>query len=143
MLLLKTRDLLFEASAVSTFKIRSISWWLFRTLLIHQRILDERSSSLLELLQVFKGETSSHFGSLEKVTSYWGAQLQDGEPSTIVSMVHLEALMLEYIYGQLDPYRLHLELAEVAVGLQLSFISVSLAVVNLVSHIFEIGRAHV
>ena len=72
----------------------------------------------------------------KKVISYRGAQLQDEKASTIVSMVHLEALMLEYIYGQLDPYRLHLELAEVAVGLQLSFISVSLAVVNLVSHIF-------
>ncbi|XP_022735386.1 tetratricopeptide repeat protein 27 homolog [Durio zibethinus] len=120
MLLLKTRDLLFEASAEYTFKIKSISWWLFRTLLIHQRILDERSSSLFDLLQVFKGETSSHFGSLEKVTSYWDAQLQDGEASTVVSMVHLEAGVLEYIYGRLDPCRLHLESAEVAAGLHLS-----------------------
>ncbi|MBA0849280.1 hypothetical protein Goshw_013880 [Gossypium schwendimanii] len=120
MLLLKTRDLLFEASFMSTFKIRSISWWLFRALLIHQQILDERSSSLFELLQVFKGETLGHFGSLEKVTSYWGAQLQDGEACTIVSMVHLEAGVLEYIYGRLDPCRLDLESAEVAAGLQLS-----------------------
>ncbi|KAH1121378.1 hypothetical protein J1N35_004538 [Gossypium stocksii] len=120
MLLLKTRDLLFEASFMSTFKIRSISWWLFRALLIHQQILDERSSSLFELLQVFKGETLGHFGSLEKVTSYWGAQLQDGEASTIVSMVHLEAGVLEYINGRLDPCRLDLESAEVAAGLQLS-----------------------
>ncbi|MBA0823186.1 hypothetical protein Goarm_019933, partial [Gossypium armourianum] len=120
MLLLKTRDLLFEASFMSTFKIRSISWWLFRALLIHQQILDERSSSLFELLQVFKGETLGHFGSFEKVTSYWGAQLQDGEASTIVSMVHLEAGVLEYIYGRLDPCRLDLESAEVAAGLQLS-----------------------
>ncbi|KAG8502942.1 hypothetical protein CXB51_000730 [Gossypium anomalum] len=120
MLLLKTRDLLFEASFMSTFKIRSISWWLFRALLIHQQILDERSSSLFELLQVFKGETLGHFGSLEKVTSYWGAQLQDEEASTIVSMVHLEAGVLEYIYGRLDPCRRDLESAEVAAGLQLS-----------------------
>ncbi|TYI42694.1 hypothetical protein ES332_A01G117000v1 [Gossypium tomentosum] len=120
MLLLKTSDLLFEASFMSTFKIRSISWWLFRALLIHQQILDERSSSLFELLQVFKGETLGHFGSLEKVTSYWGAQLQDGEASTIVSMVHLEAGVLEYIYGRLDPCRRDLESAEVAAGLQLS-----------------------
>ncbi|XP_012463341.1 uncharacterized protein LOC105782843 isoform X1 [Gossypium raimondii] len=120
MLLLKTRDLLFEASFMSTFKIRSISWWLFRALLIHQQILDERSSSLFELLQVFKGETLGHFGSFEKVTSYWGAQLQDGEASTIVSMVHLEAGVLEYIYGRLDPCRLDLESAEVVAGLQLS-----------------------
>ncbi|KAB2096308.1 hypothetical protein ES319_A01G100300v1 [Gossypium barbadense] len=101
-------------------QIRSISWWLFRALLIHQQILDERSSSLFELLQVFKGETLGHFGSLEKVTSYWGAQLQDGEASTIVSMVHLEAGVLEYIYGRLDPCRRDLESAEVAAGLQLS-----------------------
>ncbi|XP_039055508.1 tetratricopeptide repeat protein 27-like isoform X1 [Hibiscus syriacus] len=120
MLLLKTRDLLFEASVTSTFKIKSISWWLFRALLIHQRILDERSSSLFDLLQVFKGENSYHFGSLEKVTSYWGDQLQDGEASTIVSMVHLEAGVLEYIYGRLDHCRLDFESAELAAGLQLS-----------------------
>ncbi|KAL4311721.1 hypothetical protein GQ457_01G008030 [Hibiscus cannabinus] len=120
MLLLKTRDLLFEASVTSTFKIRSISWWLFRALLIHQRILDERSSSLFDLLQVFKGEISDHFGSLEKVTSYWGDQLQDGEASTVVSMVHLEAGVLEYIYGRLDHCRLDFESAELAAGLQLS-----------------------
>lgn len=105
MLLLKTRDVLFEESLVSALKIRSISWWLLRTLIIHQQILDERSSTLFELLQVFKGEISSHFGSLEKVTSYWGTQLQDGEASTIVSMIHLEAGVLEYIYARLDPCR--------------------------------------
>ncbi|OMO78491.1 Tetratricopeptide-like helical [Corchorus capsularis] len=120
MLLLKTRDLLFEASISSTFGIRSISWWLFRILLTHQRILDEHCSSLFDLLQVFIGENLSHFGSLEKVTSYWNAQLQDGEASTIVAMVHLEAGIVEYIYGRTDPCRLHLESAEVAAGLQLS-----------------------
>ncbi|GMI88685.1 hypothetical protein like AT5G17270 [Hibiscus trionum] len=120
MLLLKTRDLLFEASVTSTFKIRSISWWLFRALLVHQRILDERSSSLFDLLQVVKGENSDHFGSLEKVTSYWGDQLQDEEASTVVSMVHLEAGVLEYIYGRLDHCRLDFESAELAAGLQLS-----------------------
>ncbi|XVF70707.1 hypothetical protein PTKIN_Ptkin11bG0184200 [Pterospermum kingtungense] len=120
MLLLKTKDVLFQASIVSALKIRSVSWWLLRTLLIHQQILDERSSTLFELLQVFKGETLSHFGSLETVTSYWGAQLQDGEASTIVSMIHLEAGVLEYIYARLDPCRLHLESAEGAAGLKLS-----------------------
>ncbi|KAE8661257.1 calcium-dependent protein kinase SK5-like [Hibiscus syriacus] len=120
MLLLRTRDLLFEASVMSTFEIKSISWWLFRALLIHQRILDERSSSLFDLLQVFKGENSDNFGSLEKVTSYWGDQLQNGEASTIVSIVHLEAGVLEYIFGRLDPCRLDFESAELAAGLQLS-----------------------
>lgn len=85
--------------------LRSISWWCTRVLLIHQRILDERSSSLFDLLKVFMGETLLHFGTLEDVTTYWGIQLQDIEPSHIVSMVHLEAGVLEHIYGRVDSCR--------------------------------------
>ncbi|XVF24324.1 hypothetical protein REPUB_Repub13aG0118000 [Reevesia pubescens] len=124
MLLLKTRDLLFEAIMVPTFGIRSISWWLFRFLLFHQRILNDRSSSLFDLLQVFMGETLHHFGTLENVTSYWGANLLDGEASTIVSVVHLEAGVLEYVYSRPGPCRQHFELALVAAGLQLSLTGV-------------------
>ncbi|XP_022745574.1 tetratricopeptide repeat protein 27 homolog isoform X2 [Durio zibethinus] len=120
MLLLKTRDLLFEATMMSTFGIRSISWWLFRFLLFHQRILSERSSSLFDLLQVFMGETLHHFGTLENVTSYWGAKLLDGEVTTIVSVVHLEAGVLEYLYSRPDPCRQHFESALMAASLQLS-----------------------
>ncbi|KAJ0037598.1 hypothetical protein Pint_23169 [Pistacia integerrima] len=120
LLLLKTKDLLFEASVSSVYGIRSISWWCTRVLLMHQRILDERSSSLFDLLKVFMGETLSHFGTLEDVTSYWGTQLQDVEPSHIVSMIHLEAGVLEHIYGRVDSCRRHFESAEVAAGLQLS-----------------------
>ncbi|KAK8993200.1 hypothetical protein V6N11_033303 [Hibiscus sabdariffa] len=73
-----------------------------------------------DLLSKFSYLQAYHFGSLEKVTSYWGDQLQDGEASTVVSMVHLEAGVLEYIYGRLDHCRLDFELAELAAGLQLS-----------------------
>ncbi|GLT80646.1 hypothetical protein SLA2020_520750 [Shorea laevis] len=120
MLLLKLRDLLFETSLSSTFGFRSISWWIFRVLFIHQRILDERSSSLFEILQVLVGETLDHFGTPEETTGYWGCKLQDGEALAIVSVVHLEAGVLEYIYGRVDSCKSHFESAEVAAGLQLS-----------------------
>ncbi|KAK3205795.1 hypothetical protein Dsin_019841 [Dipteronia sinensis] len=120
MLLMKIKDMLFEASVSSVCGIRSVSWWLTTVLLVHQRILDERSSSLFDLLQVYMGETLNHFGTLEKVTSYWGTQFYDIEPSDIVSAVYLEAGVLEYIYGRVDYCRRHFESAEVAAGLQLS-----------------------
>lgn len=66
---------------VSTFGIRSISWWLFRFILFHQRILNARVSSRFDSLQVYMRETSHHFGTLENATSYWGAMLLDGEAS--------------------------------------------------------------
>lgn len=102
---MKAKDLLFQASSSTDYAIQSISWWLTRTLLVQQRILDDRSSSLFDLLQVFMGDTLHHFGTLEKVTNYWGTQLHDMEPSDIVSMVHLEAGVLEYIYGRVDSCR--------------------------------------
>ncbi|GKV20826.1 hypothetical protein SLEP1_g30887 [Rubroshorea leprosula] len=120
MLLLKLRDLLFETSLSSTFGLRSISWWIFRVLFIHQRILDERSSTLFDILQVLIGETLDHFGTPEETTHYWGCKLQDGEALAIVSVVHLEAGVLEYIYGRVDSCKSHFESAEVAAGLQLS-----------------------
>ena len=52
MLLMKTKDLLFDATVLPVNGIRTISWWLTRLLLMHQRILDERSSSLYDLLKV-------------------------------------------------------------------------------------------
>ncbi|KAH9707093.1 TPR REGION domain-containing protein [Citrus sinensis] len=120
MLLIKTKDLLFDATALPVNGIRTISWWLTRLLLMHQRILDERSSSLYDLLKVFMAETLQHFGTLENVTTYWGNQLHDIDPSEIVSTVHLEAGLLEHIYRRVDSCRKHFESAEVAGGLQLS-----------------------
>ncbi|KAI3415053.1 TPR_REGION domain-containing protein [Psidium guajava] len=113
-----------------------MSWWLARVLFIHQRVLDERSSSLFDLLHVFVAENLHHFGTLEKVSGYWGPKLGDDEKKAIVSMVHLEAGMMEHSYGRIDCCRYnvdamcvlmifvinrhHFDSAEMAAGLQLS-----------------------
>ncbi|VVA28890.1 PREDICTED: tetratricopeptide repeat [Prunus dulcis] len=120
MLAMKMKDLLFDRSVPSTYGIRSISWWLIRITLLHQRVLDDRSSSLFNLLQVFTSETLNHFGTLEKVTTYWGNNLRNGEGSSLVSMIYLEAGIMEYTYARVDSCRLHFESAEAAAGLQLS-----------------------
>ncbi|KAJ6926332.1 tetratricopeptide repeat protein 27 [Populus alba x Populus x berolinensis] len=124
MLVMKAKDLLFEGSISSAYGIRSISWWLARVLLIEQRILDELSSSLFDLLQVSMGETLRHFGTLEHVANYWGDELGNEEAADIVSTVHLEAGIMEQTYGHVDSCRLHLESAEVASGIQLSLTGV-------------------
>ncbi|KAF7149043.1 hypothetical protein RHSIM_Rhsim03G0265100 [Rhododendron simsii] len=119
-LLTKLKDLLSEGKLSSIDGIRSISWWLARLMLLQQRMLDERSSSLFDLLQVYTLETLQCFGTSEKVKSYWGTELQEGEAATIVSMLHLEAGMMDHTYGRVDSSRLHLESAELESGLQLS-----------------------
>lgn len=86
--------------------IGSLSWWLARVLLLQQRVLDERSSSLSNLLHVYTGEALQQFGTSELVQSYWEDELQDGESLDIVSMLHLEAGIMEYVYGQVDSCRL-------------------------------------
>lgn len=117
---MKMNDLLFKGSVSCEYGIRSLSWWLARVTLLHQRILDDRSSSLFDLLHVFTSETLNHFGTLEKVTSYWGNKLRNGEGLELVSLIHLEAGMMEYIYARVDSCRLHFESAEAAAGVQLS-----------------------
>ncbi|KAL9392151.1 hypothetical protein Peur_016071 [Populus x canadensis] len=124
MLVMKAKDLVFEGSISSAYGIRSISWWLARVLLVEQRILDELSSSLFDLLQVSMGETLRHFGTLEHVANYWGDELGNEEAADIVSTVHLEAGIMEQTYGCVDSCRLHLESAEVASGIQLSLTGV-------------------
>ncbi|KAF8102993.1 hypothetical protein N665_0189s0043 [Sinapis alba] len=120
MLLLKLKDLLFETTSTETFDLRSVSWWLVRVLLIHQRVLHERSSSLFEMLQVYMAEALDHFGALEKVESYWSTMLLQDEVSSITSTIHLEACVLQYIYGRIDPCRLQLESAKAASKLEFS-----------------------
>ncbi|XP_065622457.1 uncharacterized protein LOC112036046 isoform X2 [Quercus suber] len=120
MLLTRTRDLLFGESVSSTYGISSISWWLARFIFLQQRILDERSSSLFDLLHVYVGETLHHFDTLENVMSYFGSSLHNEDALAIISMVHLEAGIMEYNYGRVDSCRQHFESAEVAAGLQLS-----------------------
>lgn len=117
-LLTRIKDLLSEGRISSTEGIKSISWWLARILLVQQRIVDERSSSLFDLLHVYTSESIDNFVTLEKVTSYWGPNLEEGEASTIRAMLHLEAGLMEQCYGRVEPSRQHLEEAEVASGLQ-------------------------
>ncbi|XP_023002638.1 tetratricopeptide repeat protein 27 homolog [Cucurbita maxima] len=120
MLLTRIKDVLFKENANSVCGMKSISWWLARVVFLQQRILDERSSSLFEHLHVLMGESLLHFGILENVKSYWGTNLREGEASTIVSMVHLEAGIMEYYYGRVDSCGQHFESAEAESGLQLS-----------------------
>lgn len=99
MLLTRMRDLSIET------RIRSLSWWLGRVLLLEQRILDGRSSSLFDLLHVYLGEALQQFGTSEQVQSYWDTNLRDGESLAIVSLLHLEAGIMEYAYGRVDSCR--------------------------------------
>ncbi|XP_077247270.1 uncharacterized protein LOC143887041 [Tasmannia lanceolata] len=119
-LLIKTKDFLLERKSSSFSGIKTISWWLTRIILLQQRILDERSSSLYDLLQVLISDILHHFGNLDRVTGYWGTKLCYGEASTIVSLAHLEAGVIELTYGRVDPSRLFFNEAEEASGLQLS-----------------------
>ncbi|RCV10617.1 hypothetical protein SETIT_2G124700v2 [Setaria italica] len=98
----------------------SVSWWLFRISMFQQNILDELSSSLYDQVQVYKNKMLSHFGELEKVSTYWDPLLCDGEGSYFVSASFLEAGIAEYKYGRVDASRLHLDSAQEACGLHLS-----------------------
>lgn len=70
-----------------------------------QNILDELSSSLFDQVQVYKNKMLAHFGELERVSSYWGSFLGDGEGSSLVSAALLEAGLAEYKYGRVDASR--------------------------------------
>lgn len=105
MLVTMTKDISVGGGVSSTYGICSISWWLARIVFLQQRILVERSSLLFDLLHVYMGETQGHFDTLEKATSYFGSSLRDGEASAIVSMVHLEAGIMEFTYGRVDSCR--------------------------------------
>uniref|UniRef100_A0A8R7P5U4 Uncharacterized protein n=1 Tax=Triticum urartu TaxID=4572 RepID=A0A8R7P5U4_TRIUA len=74
----------------------SVSWWLCRLSMSQQNILDELSSSLFDQVQVYKNKMLAHFGELERVSSYWGSFLCDGEGSSLVSAALLEAGLAEY-----------------------------------------------
>uniref|UniRef100_A0ACD5V128 Uncharacterized protein n=1 Tax=Avena sativa TaxID=4498 RepID=A0ACD5V128_AVESA len=98
----------------------SVSWWLCRISMYQQNILDEQSSSLFDQVQVYKNKMLNHFGELEKVCSYWGSLLCDGEGSSFVSAAFLEGGIAEYKYGRVDASRLHLDNAQEACGIHLS-----------------------
>ncbi|GAB4853470.1 hypothetical protein Ancab_017660 [Ancistrocladus abbreviatus] len=118
MLLMKSKNVLVGGSTGDG--IRSISWWLVRLVLLQQRMLNERCSSLFDLLQVFVAESLHHFDNMEKVASYWGDLLEEEEVITIVSMLHLEAGLVEHVFGRVDSARKHFETAELTAGLKLS-----------------------
>ncbi|KAL8139663.1 hypothetical protein V2J09_005684 [Rumex salicifolius] len=120
MLLTKAKDVLFKENSPNLGELRSISWWIFRTLHLQQRILDDRCSSLLDLLQVYGCESLDHFGAVEKVTSYWGGLLNSGEALTIVSLLYLEAGLMEHTFGRVDSARDHFKSAELAFGFEIS-----------------------
>lgn len=105
MLLIKMKDLSVEGSNSCLSGTRSISWWLLRLAFLQQRILDERLSSLYDLLRVWMSETLRYFGNLDAISSYWGAKLHEGEALAILSTVHLEAGIVEHAYGRADSSR--------------------------------------
>lgn len=107
-LLLRMKDVLFEGSLSSIDGIRSSSWWLARALFLHQKLLDERSSSLFDLLQVYTNENFSYLGTLEKIKEYW---CTNDDCSNILSMLQLEAGILELYYGRLDASKRHFDSA--------------------------------
>lgn len=119
-LLSKTNNLSKEGGISCVSGSRGSSWWLCRLLLLQQRILDELSSSLYGLLQVFKEEILHLFGRPESIISYWGSMLYDGEDLQIATVVQLEAGILEYKYGRVDSSRLHLICAQELCGMHLS-----------------------
>ncbi|CAA0817995.1 Protein prenylyltransferase superfamily protein [Striga hermonthica] len=107
-LLMRTRDLLFQGDFSSIDGVRSITWWLARALFLHQKLLDGHSSILFDLLQVFTRECLSHFDTLEKIRDYWCA---NEDCSTILSVLQLELGILEIYYGRVDASNQHFESA--------------------------------
>lgn len=117
-LLSKAKDMSVEGNSSCLISIKSIYWWLYRLLFLHQRILDELSSNIYDELQVFRKNTLNYFGKLEDVTNYWGSLLCQGDAATVVSMVHLEAAIVENKFCRDDSSRLLLERAEEACGMK-------------------------
>jgi hypothetical protein len=105
MLLIKTRQKSSEHGNIYNDSVRSISWWVSRLLLVQQKILDERSRSLYEQLQVAMGETLKHFGQSTNVIEYWGNTLTEREVSDIVAAANLETGIEEHAYGYIDRAR--------------------------------------
>ncbi|KAJ0974555.1 hypothetical protein J5N97_016520 [Dioscorea zingiberensis] len=119
LLLSKSRDLSKAVMDIGRIGNRTTSWWLCRLTLLQQRISDELSSSLYELLKIFRDETLLHFGKSENIMDYWGSMSYKEEALMIASVAYLEAAILEYKYGRVDDSRSHLDFAEKSCGLQL------------------------
>ncbi|XP_068650102.1 uncharacterized protein [Aristolochia californica] len=120
LLLIKTKDMCYVGRDSYSGGPATILWWISRLLFLQQNILDERSSSLFDLVQVFMRERLHHFGELNKVISYWGTQLSKNEALAVVSMANLEAGLIELSYGRVESSRQFFQCAEEACGLHLS-----------------------
>ncbi|EPS70116.1 hypothetical protein M569_04637, partial [Genlisea aurea] len=100
-MLMRTKDVLHEGDFSSADGVRSISWWLARAFFLHQKLLDEHSSSLFDLLKVFMVECQG-------LKNYWqGSE----DSSTILSMLYVEMGIIDLYYGRLDTFKEHLESA--------------------------------
>ncbi|KAH9317466.1 hypothetical protein KI387_019235, partial [Taxus chinensis] len=119
-LLVKTRQMTSEYSNISAIWPKSISWWSSRLLLVQQKVLDERSRSLYDQLQVTMEETLQMFGQSTNVIGYWENNLHAREVSVIVAAANLEAGIKEQTYGYVDHARQFFKKAEAACGLRLS-----------------------
>ncbi|KAG9455334.1 hypothetical protein H6P81_008238 [Aristolochia fimbriata] len=120
MLLIKTKDIGYVESDSYFSGPATILWWLCRLLFLQQNILDERSSSLFDLIQVFMRQSFHHFGDLDKVVSYWGTQLREKEALAVVSLANLEAGIIELSYGRVESSSQFFKRSEEACGLHLS-----------------------
>ncbi|KAL3332011.1 hypothetical protein AABB24_032566 [Solanum stoloniferum] len=56
-------------------------------------------------------ESLQHIGSLEKIRYYWASLISEEDASAIVSMLHLEAGIMELTYGRVDASSVHFESA--------------------------------
>ncbi|XP_057872114.2 uncharacterized protein LOC131078433 [Cryptomeria japonica] len=119
-LLLKTRQITNEYDNMSIICPKSIAWWSSRLLLVQQKLLDERSRSLHDQLQVTMEETLKHFGQSTNVMGYWENELHKGDASDIVAAANLEAGIKELVYSYVDRARQFFKQAEAACGLRLS-----------------------
>ncbi|CAN6480642.1 unnamed protein product [Victoria cruziana] len=119
-LLLKVNDSSSHGGSVCFNKIESNSWWLLRLLVLQQRILEEQSPSLYNELKDKIQVILHDFGDISSVGNYWRNQLCEGEASTITAAAHLEAGIVEHLYGRVDNSRKHFQSAEESCGLQLS-----------------------
>ncbi|KAL7124341.1 hypothetical protein ABFS83_14G042200 [Erythranthe nasuta] len=107
-LLTRMKDVLFQGDFSTIDGVRSITWWLARAFFLHQKLLNERSSTIYDMLQVLTHESLLYMGTLEKIKDYWCA---NEDCSTILGMLHLEVGILELYYGRVDTSKLHFESA--------------------------------
>ncbi|KAG6541077.1 hypothetical protein Mapa_017567 [Marchantia paleacea] len=96
---------------------RTSSWWGLRALMMQQRVLAERSASILSLCITFSKETCEKFGTHEAVQQL-GWNLRSQEAKSLAAAVHLEVGFMEHLYGHNDAARESFDKAGGACGLE-------------------------